>query len=240
MVAADVILKKSQDSNNYAYEELFLSISTTIDKGWVVFQLVTGSISVTLPDGDAALVWKRLKGKYAPKLALRKLELWRAFQISKLKNSDHDPESWIMYLEGLRMKLKDLGSVMTNEDMIVHILNNLTDNYEVQLSKLEEKLGSTMSTLTIDDVKAELWLQYACMTAKKNTKQLEDAESEKALVAFRKFKGTWTFCGKIGHKATACFSRLKEEKNGQEKCKPKQQTDKREGLYKENKCFHTL
>ncbi len=60
-----------------------------------------------------------------------------------------------MYLEGLRMKLKDLGSVMTNEDVIVHILNNLTDNYKVQLSKLEEKLGSTMTMLTIDDVRAE-------------------------------------------------------------------------------------
>jgi len=66
------------------------------------------------------------------------------------------------------MKLKDLSSVMTNEDMIVHILNNLTDDYEVQLSKLEDKLGSTTSMLTIDDVRVELQLQYACMTAKKN------------------------------------------------------------------------
>jgi len=81
-------------------------------------------------------------------------------------------------------------------------------------------------------------LQYGCMTVKKNTKQLEDVESEKALVAFGKFKGTCTFCGKIGHKATTCFSRLKEEKNGQEKHKPKQQTKEQEALYQENKCFH--
>jgi len=60
------------------------------------------------------------------------------------------------------------------------------------------------------------------MTMKKNMKQIKDAELEKALVAFRKFKGTCTFCGKIGHKATACFSRLKEEKNRQEKQKHKQ------------------
>jgi len=45
---------------------------------------------------------------------------------------------------------------MTNEDLIVHILTNLTDDYKVQLSKLEEKLGSTTSTLTIDDVRLEL------------------------------------------------------------------------------------
>jgi len=60
------------------------------------------------------------------------------------------------------------------------------------------------------------------MTVKKNTKQLEDAESEKALAAFRKFKGTCTFCSKIGHKATVCYNRLNKEKNRQEKCKPKQ------------------
>jgi len=59
-------------------------------------------------------------------------------------------------------------------------------------------------------------------------------ESEKALVAFRKFKGTCTFCGKIGYKVTACFSRLKEEKNGPEKHKPKQQTEEQEVLYQEN------
>jgi len=69
--------------------------------------------------------------------------------VSKLKNSDQDPKTWITYLEGLRMKLKDLGSTMTDEDIIVHILNNLTDDYNVQLSKLEEKLGSTTNLLIV-------------------------------------------------------------------------------------------
>jgi len=32
-VAADVISKKSWDSNNYAYEELLISISMTTDEG---------------------------------------------------------------------------------------------------------------------------------------------------------------------------------------------------------------
>ncbi len=50
------------------------------------------------------------------------------------------------------MKLKDIGSTMTNEDLMVHILNNLMDNYKVQLSKLKEKLGATTNPLTIDDV----------------------------------------------------------------------------------------
>jgi len=61
---------------------------------------------------------------------------------------------------------------------------------------------------------------------------------KKALAAFRKFRGTCTFCSKIGHKATACYNRLNEDKNKQEKHKPKQQTEEQEVLYQENKCFH--
>jgi len=121
-----------------------------------------------LPGGDAAMALTRLKDKYAPKLTPRKLESCREFQVSKLKNSNQDPKNWITYLEGLRVKLKDLGSMMTNEDIIVHILKNLADDYKVQLSKLEEKLGSTTIPLTIDDVMAELHLRYALMKNKKS------------------------------------------------------------------------
>jgi len=38
----------------------------------------------------------------------------------------------------------------------------------------------------------------------------------------QKIKGTCTSCCKIGHKTKACYNRLNEEKNRQEKCKPKQ------------------
>jgi len=122
----------------------------------MAFYIVTKAVSIDLTDGDVALAWKRLKDKFTPKLTPKKLELQRAFQVSHLKNSDQDPEVWITYLEGLRMKLKDLGSMMSDKDVIVHILNNLTEDYKVQLSKLEEKLGSTTSTLMIDDVRVEL------------------------------------------------------------------------------------
>jgi len=87
--------KKNHDSNNYVYEEMLLSIQTKTDKGQVAFHIVTGSISADLPDGNTAAAWTRLKDKYAPKLAPRKLELCREFQMNKLKNSNQDPETWI-------------------------------------------------------------------------------------------------------------------------------------------------
>jgi len=145
-----------------------------------------------LPDGNAAAAWTRLKDKYVPKIAPRKLELHRELKMSKLKNRDQDPKAWIMYLEGLRMKLKDLGSTMSDEDLIIHIMNNLMEDYKVQLLKLEEKLGSTMTTLSIDNVKAELCLRYAQMKTKKSLSESKQKDSEKALAATRKYKGTCT------------------------------------------------
>ena len=66
---------RCRDGNNYAYKEMLLSIQTKTNEGHVAFHIVTGSISVDLPDGDAALAWERLKNKYALKITPRKLEL---------------------------------------------------------------------------------------------------------------------------------------------------------------------
>jgi len=155
----------------------------------VTFHIVTGSVSTDLPDGKVDLAWTRLKNKYSPKLTPRKLELHREFQLSKLKNSDQDPKAWITHLEGLRMKLKELGSMMTDEDLMVHILNNLTNDYEVQLSKLEEKLGATTNPLTIDDIQVELCLRYAHMKAKTSSSENTQKDSKKALAVTSKYKG---------------------------------------------------
>jgi len=71
--ADEKILKKHRDANNYAYKELLLSIMMTTDEGHVAFHIVTGAVDTDLPDGNAALAWKRLKDKYALKLAPKKL-----------------------------------------------------------------------------------------------------------------------------------------------------------------------
>jgi len=160
-----------------------------------------------------------------------------------LKNSKHNPKAWITHLEGLRMKLRDVRSTMTNKDLMVHILNNLTDNYKV--SKLEEKLGTVINPLTIDDVKAELCLRYTHMKAKKPLSETVQKDSKQALAATGKYKGTCTFCGKIGHKATDCYMRKNEEKAQEDKKNNYKQKNAWKGewseekvqLYKDNKCF---
>jgi len=88
--------------------------------------------------GHAPKVCALVIGKYAPKLAPRKLELKAEFQRSCLK-SGKDPEKWITKkLEGICLKLRNIQSDIMDEDFFVHILNYLPNKYKVQISKLED------------------------------------------------------------------------------------------------------
>jgi len=193
--------KKAKDMNELAYEELILSIDTTNSQGKVAFQLVKSCKTTDYANEDSKLAWKRLKDKYAPKVAPKKMELKSEFQRSCLKNVGDDLDEWITNLEGIRSKLKDMGSDISDEDFLIHVLNNLPSEYEVQVSKLEDKLGSAMNALTIEDVRNELNLKYARM---KRTSD-DGGESEKALSMINHFKGKCTHCGKQGHKGSECW-----------------------------------
>ena len=50
------------------------------------------------------------------------------FQQSKLGERE-DPDEWINKLEILRRRLAELGAKIEDNDLILHILNNLTNNY---------------------------------------------------------------------------------------------------------------
>jgi len=144
--------KNARDMNELAYKELVLSIDTSTSPGKVAFQLIKGCKTTANKNSDCALAWKRLGAKYAPKLAPTKMELKLEFQRSRLKATDADPDEWITELGGIRTRLKDMNLDISDEDFMIHILNNLPSEYEVQISKLEDCLGSTMNALTIKDL----------------------------------------------------------------------------------------
>ena len=74
--------------------------------------------------------------KSAPKL----IKIKRKFANSRLKKNTKDPEEWITELEELRDRLEDMGSIMSDEDLMIHILNNLPSEYELQVEKWKEIL----------------------------------------------------------------------------------------------------
>ena len=60
---------------------------------------------------------------------------------SALKRNE-DPYSWITYFEKLRMKLEGIRSAMIDDRFLIHVLNNLTNEYEIQMVLLEKGIGA--------------------------------------------------------------------------------------------------
>lgn len=211
---------KAYDNNQTAYEELILSIDHKSKSGRVAFNLVQNCKSLNdYPDGNAKQAWDRLTAKYAPKTAPSLLQLKKDFENSKLESTEVDPEEWISELESMRTDMQQIGIAgktdMSDQDFIIHILNNLPEKYDVVLDNLENKLmtDDKNNLLTIEEVREKLSGRYQRV----NQKIQDDVhDREKALAAYEKykkqFKGLCTRCGEYGHKNSDCPENLDEAK----------------------------
>jgi hypothetical protein len=120
---------------------------------------------------------------------------------SKVLSANQDPDYYITELEALQVKLMDLSNPITNKSLILHILNNLTRNYEMEVKMLElkmETLKDQIKEITIDDVRTELSLRF------ERLKRQAPKPVEHAMYMGNRFKGKCNWCGVIGHKATEC------------------------------------
>ena len=94
---------------------------------------------------------------------------------------------------------------MDDEELLEHVLNNLPKEYEIVVSKLEDRLGATTDPLTIEDVRAALNLRYQRISKGKSgaNNNSNDDGHETALFAGG-FKGKCNNCGEWGHKGYQC------------------------------------
>lgn len=118
----------AEDDNEEAYSDLILSMADT-DAGNVAFSIIRNAKTKYLPDGDSALAWKNMEAKYSPKTAPTEMSLYNEFHSSKLQRGD-DPDIWLCRLEDLRFRLEEMGTKMQDRIFLMHILNNLTPEYE--------------------------------------------------------------------------------------------------------------
>jgi len=81
------------EKNEWAFEELVLSIDMMEGDGKVAFQSICGCRNNDYKNGNAADAWKCLHDKYAPNMAPIKLELKSEFQCMKLQDALEDPAS---------------------------------------------------------------------------------------------------------------------------------------------------
>ena len=83
---------------------------------------------------------------------------------------------------------------MTDEQFMIHILNNLTSEYMMDISKPEDRIGSKDNPLDIEDMQEALSLTFERMNDGAN-------DDEEAALATGQLKGRCNARGKYGHKA---------------------------------------
>jgi gag-polypeptide of LTR copia-type len=128
---------KNAEINEVAFTELILSIDTKRSEGKVAFNLVKGCKSKEYPDGNAATAWERLKNKFEPVSAPSMVKLEKQFRTLSLKKGEN-PEVCITELEDLRIRLEDIGSIISDNQFMIHVLNKLTTDYDLQLALMEK------------------------------------------------------------------------------------------------------
>ena len=113
--------------------------------------------------------------------------------------------------------MRSLRSEIDDTDLIIHILNNLTPEYDNVVENIENRLGEDYNKIELDEVRQTLRTKYQRSNAMRNKFETEDGEELTEDVAFlakfkKRFKGRWYVCGNIGHKGYECPSRSKNKR----------------------------
>ena len=198
--------------NGHAYNDIMLSMNEDVS-----FGLVDEACSEEMPEGDSALAWKRLEAKYDSQTNSSKVKLMKQLNKSKLKSKDDDPDHWVSELEVIRARLKKMKVSIEDDYFMMHILNNLPDEYDNLVDTLEDKIDAKSDPLTLESLREKLSSKYEKLQDKGDEldEDAQEVEEETALAGFGSFKGRCYVCGKFGHKGSECPDRANQ--NGTKK-----------------------
>ena len=94
------------------------------------------------PKGNDHLTWSHFIYEYSPRSLPSLLALKKLFENKRVKSAANDPEVWITKPDviGNQMDEIDLLSCMSDDDFMLHIIGNLSEEYEAVLTDLENRL----------------------------------------------------------------------------------------------------
>jgi hypothetical protein len=127
------------------------------------------------------------------------VKLDKQFRELSLKKGQ-DPEIWITELQDHRVKLENMGSCITENQFMIHILNNLTSDYDLQLELKERRVGDADKPfLTIEKVRGELNLRFERLNMKTSIDEEGEFLKEQALLCdkFKKISKLWSCWSKV-------------------------------------------
>jgi hypothetical protein len=188
--------------NEIAYTELILLIDVKASSGNIAFNIIRGLKIKDYPDGNGTIAWERPKNKYEPVSSPSMVKLEKHFRELSSKQGQ-DPEIWITELEDLFVKLENMGSCITENQFMIHVLNKLTSDYDLQIALMERRVGDTDRPLTVDEVRGELNLRFERLNMKTSRNEEGEVLEEEALF-IGKFKGKCQNCEQVEHKSFQC------------------------------------
>jgi DNA-binding ferritin-like protein (Dps family) len=145
-VLIPVDIKTTQDANQNTLAHVDLTLACEED---VIFGIVDEATSTIFPRGDARIAWAGLKQRFEPDNGAMKVQMKSEFQQMKLLRAEDDPDPWITKVESLRRRLWSLGVTISDEDVILHILNNIPKEYATTIEICEEDLTGSQLTLQL-------------------------------------------------------------------------------------------
>ena len=188
--------------NEEGLGSLMASIDTSTTEGYLAFNIVRVTKTEEYEEGHLGKAIVGLRRKYEPESIGEKLRLVKEFWASKLKTGT-DPDMFLLELEEKRIRLRSMGSVISDDQLVEHVMSTLPKEYITVKRILEDK-----KSVTIDDLQLKLSEVWEDVKPRENEREQE----ELALFSFapgkgRKqggFKGKCFGCGKIGHRKADC------------------------------------
>jgi hypothetical protein len=68
------------------------------------------------------------------------------------------------------MRLEELGSSISDNQFILHILNNMTEDYDLQLAMMGKRVTEKSNPLTVNEIRDDLNLRFERMNENKKKK----------------------------------------------------------------------
>jgi hypothetical protein len=113
--------KKLKTDNENTFSDLLMSIDYSTPQGKTAFRLVQSYITAKYKDGHAGHAWDKLITKFQPRTGP-----------TLAKTQGGRPDEWITELEKYRMEMEEIKSTMTDQQFLVHIMNSLTADYDLE------------------------------------------------------------------------------------------------------------
>ena len=203
-------VKRIQKMNQKAAGILLNSILTDTEKGQSVFYLIEKfhNTQAGFAGGQFYKEWTAMTTRYKEVESKSIADLKEEYYGAKMKE-DQQPSLFIVQMERLKIKMKEKGHDINDEDFVKDILSKLPESksstmmnpYQIKKLFIKEKLTSAY---TLDDLMIDLEKTYA-----ENIEDTKDkkgsSEGERGFYASgRPFKGKCYNCGKMGHKGKDC------------------------------------